>query len=355
MDVTCWRSGALNNPRKSHSGRSGSTGFTLIELLVVIAIIAVLVALLLPAVQQAREAARRSQCRNNLKQFGLGMHNYHDTFSVLPNGFRAYNGAPFQMANRETWFQPVLPYIEQANLYQSYQTFLQSSTGNNYLHIQEALSFVGRNQSVSVAACPSDPNSPGRNRGFRGNYVVNVGNEPDMAGNATTGPTGQLKLSGMFWWHSSVRFRDVTDGASNTLMMAEIMVRHPASMAGVTNPDNAYFYGEPGSYWIGGRWGEFGFTTNQPPNTTIADQIYGALTPDNGSIPSCGANNQTLRAPCTAIATGYGLRNFARSHHVGGVHALLADGGVRFVSENIDLTTWRGLGTRAGQEIIGEF
>jgi len=344
---------------RSHSRRSGqqgrvrACGFTLIELLVVIAIIAILVSLLLPAVQQAREAARRSQCRNHLKQFGLGMHNYHDTHSILPYGFRANDTSP-PIANRETWFHPLLPYIEQASLYQAYRTYLQTATGLSYAHIQESLTFADRNRSISVALCPSDPGSPGRNRGFRGSYVVCAGNETDIIGDATSGGTGQTKLTGMFWWNSGVRLRDVTDGTSNTVMMAEIIIRQPASLAGVATPENAYFYGEPVSYWNGGRWGEYGFTTNQTPNTKVADRIYGALNAANGSIPSCGANNQTLRAPCEAVSGGT-KQNFARSYHDGGVHVLLADGAVRFVSDNIHLATWRGLGTRGSQDLLGEF
>ncbi len=324
-------------------------GFTLIELLVVIAIIAVLIALLLPAVQQAREAARRTQCRNHLKQYGLAMHNYHDTYTAFPYGLRSLGGIPGEMANRETWFHPLLPYVDQTSLYQAYWKWHIDSmatggyAGSGRTHIQQMATFTQRFLPVPVASCPSNPGGPGINGdpassgGFQGNYVVCTGDGNDLRASPT-----QAALRGMFWINSRVKLRDVVDGTSNTIMMSEVIVRG--------FPKGIRSYGEAGSYWNGGYWGEYGFTALEVPNTSVADNIYGV---EIASTFECKEDTNPL-APCVAVKTGL-AQNYARSYHTGGVHALMADGSTRFVSSNINLATWRGLSTRANSEIIGEF
>ncbi|HEY4261783.1 MAG TPA: DUF1559 domain-containing protein, partial [Schlesneria sp.] len=152
--------------------RTSRRGFTLIELLVVIAIIAVLIALLLPAVQQAREAARRTQCKNNLKQIGLAMHNYHDQCNTFPYG--CLNVGTYHQ--RDTWMQQILPMIEQGSLYNSYQADMS-------VWVMDVPTGI-RDKSLAALQCPSDPSSPAKGAsggtrsggdGFQGNYVVCVG------------------------------------------------------------------------------------------------------------------------------------------------------------------------------------
>ena len=302
-------------------------GFTLIELLVVIAIIAVLIALLLPAVQQAREAARRSQCKNNLKQFGLAMHNYHGVHLVFPYGHRWAAGAG-EIRVSETWFHLLLPFIEQANLHDAYTQAhaAQQATDSDGRTVVWDTIYIAPNVAntvVSMAVCPSDPKSPGDCRGFHGNYVANTG-------------TAAVRIAhglGMFYQNSDTDIADVADGTSNTLMIAESLVRG----SGVA-------WGEPGAYWIGGAHGCYGFTTLEAPNTPLPDQILACQTTTNPD------------APCTSIGPSISTTfNYARSSHTGGVQVLLADGSVRFVSDSVNLLTWQALATRNGNEVIGEF
>jgi len=139
----------------------------------------------------------------------------------------------------------------------------------------------------------------------------------------------------MFYRVSSIRISDVKDGTSNTVMGSEALVRPPDV--------SRWGWGDCGCYWLGGRWGELGFTTLQPPNTPLPDRNY-----------RCKSTSY-VHAPCESIRGRDEAQNFARSFHAGGVHALMGDGSVRFVTESIDVTTWRALGTRRGGEMIGEF
>ncbi len=296
--------------------------FTLIELLVVIAIIAILIALLLPAVQQAREAARRSSCKNNLKQLGIGMHNYHDTHKMLPYGYydsNTYHG-------RDCWMQQLLPYIDQAAAYKKY-------AANNARWVMDTPAEI-KDLRVPVLMCPSDPSSGGfgggggaraGGNGFQGNYVMNAGNAM-MTRSSTS-------LNGLFHRNSNIRFRDITDGQTNTLLAAESIIRGK----------NTGGWGGAGGYWGGANHGAYGFTTLESPNTSVADQVY-----------SCKSTTWP-NAPCRAVAGGSALRNFARSMHVGGVQVVLGDGSGRFISDNISLSIWRALGSRNGGEVISEF
>lgn len=296
-------------------------GFTLIELLVVIAIIAVLIALLLPAVQQAREAARRSQCKNNLKQIGLAMHNYHGTSNVFPYGEN--NAGAYHL--RDTWMQQVMPFIDQAPLYQIYQADMSQ-------WIMDVTPTV-RDQSLSVMECPSDPSTPAKGAsgglrsggyGFQGNYVMCMGKTQ----------TYNTDNGGLFYWLSSTGFRSLIDGSSNTIMGSEVIIR------GTTNTGG---WGEGGGYWGGGEGGGFGFTTQYPPNSTVTDQVY-----------ACKSTTWP-NAPCQSMSTYSTQRILARSNHTGGVHCLMADGGIRFASNNIDQTVFQNLGSRNGGEIVGDF
>lgn len=298
-------------------------GFTLIELLVVIAIIAILIALLLPAVQQAREAARRSTCKNNLKQLGLAMHNYLDTHTVFPYGWAWDTGYGPLTRSRETWMQQILPYIDQAPLYNAY--------------IQENFAYVhGSSHRFTVIPALVCPSNPGVNAtpAFRGNY--------GMCAGSLNSSWGSTSGNGMFFYQSKIKTRDVTDGTSNTIMGGEGVAR--STGAGGSTP-----WGEVGNYW-GGGCSHHGsaFNTAEPPNTPVPDCNYTCANYDLKDFPCAGYSSGTVS--CTGSA-----RTYARSYHVGGVHILLADGAVRFISENIDLGTWQALSTRKGQEVLGEF
>lgn len=304
-------------------------GFTLIELLVVIAIIAILIALLLPAVQQAREAARRSTCKNNLKQIGLAMHNYHDTHQLFPYAHMAItSGYPNYCHNRDTWFHRILPYIDQAPMYNAYEgdcSNVSSSTSNHVHNISSSQTFV--KTALPVFMCPSDIGPAfAENGGVRwgGNYIGCIG----WANNRSTGTD-----NGIFGQNTRTKFRDVKDGTSNTLLMSEAVQR--------VEVPTGFSWGCPGCYWIGGAHGEVTFTAYETPNTSAADQNY-----------LCKSTTD-VNAPC--VTNQSSRWNYARSQHVGGVHVGMADGGVRFISENIDRGTYRALSTRSGGEVVGEF
>lgn len=304
--------------------RNVNRGFTLIELLVVIAIIAVLIALLLPAVQQAREAARRTQCKNNMKQLGLALHNYHDQANLFPYGVTNTPSGVYHC--RDTWMQQILPMIEQGSLYTAYQ----ADTSAWVMDVPAAI----RDKSLGAFQCPSDPSSPGKGAsggfrsgadGFQGNYVMCIGKSQ----------TYLTDNGGLFYWQSKHGLKHVIDGTSNTILGSEVMIR------GAANANSGW--GEGGGYWGGGEGGGFGFTTQFPPNSTVTDQVY-----------ACKSTTWP-NAPCQSMSTYATQRILARSYHVGGVHSTMADGAVRFISNNIDTIVFQNLGTRAGNEIIGDF
>jgi prepilin-type N-terminal cleavage/methylation domain-containing protein len=310
-------------------------GFTLIELLVVIAIIAVLVALLLPAVQQAREAARRSSCKNNLKQLGLAMHNYHDTHQMFPFGWMSE--ATGQYHRRQTWFQMILPFIDQAPFYNQY-----AADQTAYVH-QIPKSLAGT--VVASMMCPSDPSTPafgggGTDNGFQASYGVCAGSRVNADGlpeSVVTSATG-----GLFSTNSDSKFRDMKDGSTNCLMASETVIR------GTTGAS----WGALGGYWGGAPHGSYGFSAALPPNTDIPDYVYSCKSKTFPNSPCASGNDGDS---VIGLSPGSRRWNSARSQHTGGVQVLMGDGAVRFVSDNIDLTTWRALATVSGGEVIGEF
>lgn len=294
-------------------------GFTLIELLVVIAIIAVLIALLLPAVQQARESARRTQCKNNLKQMGLAFHNYHDTCNTLPYGCHGDQTG-------HSWCLYIMPYIDQAPLYNQWN-FNCSYYGTNA---------PLRRMKQPAYVCPSDTPNIWWDQNPLYNYAVVLG----TTNNAHTSPlNGVNYLAGAFdvadnsggYFNycttnapRTYRFRDISDGMSNTLLVAELR-------QGPINQDIR------GLAW----YAPFaGLTTNLGPNSSSADTM-------GGFCPGTPAPGM----PCVPGATALS----ARSKHTGGVQVLMGDGAIRFVSNNINLPTWQALSSIQGSETLGEF
>ncbi|WP_339909974.1 DUF1559 domain-containing protein [Symmachiella dynata] len=319
--------------------QSSNRGFTLIELLVVIAIIAILIALLLPAVQQAREAARRTQCRNNLKQIGLALHNYHDAHQMF---------APFGVANDggsfyNTWVALLLPYVEQSPLYNQSDFSIQSWQGSD----PEATKL--RESPLSYMTCPTDVDvgladftdgTTVYSSWARGNYNANVGPGPGCVADgvdfyAPPVEYGGGKSGAPFSINVGRRIRDFRDGTSNTVLISEILK-------------------VPGNDFRGVMFllPEFGYYNHdRSPNTSTPDDLRG------GTYGQCVSID---RAPCVGPFTGWqdspvdGIVS-ARSLHVGGVMVLLGDGSARFVSENLDLQVWQNLGITNDGNVLGEF
>ncbi len=305
-----------------------SRGFTLVELLVVIAIIGVLVGLLLPAVQAAREAARRMQCTNNLKQIGLALHMHHDTHNKFPAGYiQQVSGGPappFVGYHDSTWVYFLFPFLEQQALYD-----LVDSSANFGSAPSAALQQVF-STTLPAMLCPSDVEvdllSTSRNRA-RGNYVANNGIGPMvswwLSSAATRGPDG------VFVGNKRYGFRDLLDGSSNTVLVSELLKVPGEDYRGMMHYTEGPFYHH-----------------NQTPNTNI---------PDTLRITKCVNID---RAPCTETYTGHTTREIsaaARSLHPGGVQALLGDGSVRFVSDSIHAQTWQWLGTPQDGNVLNEF
>ena len=323
--------------------RRFKSGFTLVELLVVIAIIGILVGLLLPAVQAAREAARRMQCSNNLKQIALAMHLYHDVHRNLPVGAWGCCWG--------TWQGHVLPHLEQTSLANLYVW------GQDLQRYGGTLNLVVTTKNLPAFTCPSD--SPWIGTSFSGvtshNYVANFGNtgyrvpadaialnlervvEQNMFGITYGGApferTGHNFDS--FQRPKAVRafgFASISDGTSNTLLLSETVQGRESG--GVRDLRGFTWFGNGAK-----------FMTYLTPNSSQPD-VLAALSQCN--IP---AGNP----PCTGSTSSRPITFAARSKHTGGVQTAMVDGSVSFVSQNIDAITWNGLGTSQGGEVLGSF
>jgi prepilin-type N-terminal cleavage/methylation domain-containing protein/prepilin-type processing-associated H-X9-DG protein len=341
---------------------SSRRGFTLVELLVVIAIIGILIALLLPAVQAAREAARRSQCSNNLKQAGLALHNYESTYLSFPfrSGGTEVGGTSLSNAAAISGWVPLTSFMEQAPLYQE----IKAGTGYApYGPAPWTSGFRPWTTQISGLICPSDPMSGTQGTFGKANYCFSMGD-------SINNNVGLTNVRGIFGYKSGTRLRDITDGLSNTLAASEKACGNGSTSGfrkirgGVAKPvsnlngspkgcldtrgtNDEYattvttVLGYPGTRWPDGRSIYAGFTTVLPPNA-----------------PSCATDTVTDNESSWGIFS-------PSSYHPGGVQGLMADGSVRFFSDTIDTGdlgkaeissgpspygVWGALGTKAGGE-----
>lgn len=312
-------------------------GFTLIELLVVIAIIAILVALLLPAVQQARESARRTQCKNNLKQLGLAMHTYAESAGCFPMGKVTTNNMSPHVR--------ILPQIEMGTLYNTINFNVAYSDPSNALAVT---------QNIPAFRCPSDVDNLPANLGGRNNYYTNFGTILiNSLPGVTVGSTnyGMPMFDGVFYENSSIKFKDLVDGTTNTVMMSEKMTGDGSNA--ISSPTTDTF--KPGTYPA---------TADQAMADCRAVDMTDLTKQGNSNVgaPWMNAghsttyyyhimvpNDRSCMYPPSRIATT------ANSKHSGGVHSLLCDGSVKFISSSIDLGVWRAIGTRSGGEVVSEF
>jgi len=294
--------------------------FTLIELLVVIAIIAILVALLLPAVQQAREAARRSTCRSNLKQLGIGLHNYHETARTLPFGYDVHG---------MSWSAMLLPAIDQQNLY---ETLVFAEDGLGDCDVNGSANEKAAETLLPVFQCPTAPlnpaddsdiprRSPATYIGCASGTVRDGFPLPGVSPDSHfTNPTH----NGIFYRHSSTRFRSITDGLSNTIMVGEVATDRSKIKDGQAIDHWAIC--SPQIDVLNGEFSEFIGSTGILINAWLDDS-----------------------------QSGHDWEAGFSSYHVGGAQFLLSDGAVRFIGDSVDRQVFGALGTRDQQELLGEF
>ncbi len=317
-------------------------GFTLVELLVVITIIGILISLLLPAVQAAREAGRKAQCANNLRQIAQGMHSYANSLRVFPAGgiqasILGQNGwnrkTTNDFSNNFTWPTLILPYVDQQNVYLLYD-FRQPQVSK--------VNAIARSQAVMLYVCPDDTlqiNEPQPNQlgggstgvgnwdvyaRMRLNYAVNYGNTGYMQQTM-----GGVKFLGAFFTNGTgYNSADIRDGVSNTLCLSETLSAHGPA-----------YLGPPGDGMVaeGGQAFEGYFT----PNSTSADVVCNTCT-----------TNRLLPIPCVVDMNDSNQVMAAHSGHTGGVNSAMGDASVHFYTDSIDVAIWRALCSANGSDTI---
>ncbi len=372
--------------RPSQSGRPSSRGFTLIELLVVIAIIAVLIALLLPAVQAAREAARRSQCVNNLKQIGLGLHNYHSTNDCFPMGSSSVVG-PNGYATWNNWSAQaaMLPFLEQGQLFNAinfqYSTRGSDNNFNSTVYLTKINSFL----------CPSDTNAGRGGYGAAGtppdtmknSYYASVGptsnagsDTPPRGGNGFGGggccPISVSPTSGMFAFRIAYGLRDCTDGSSNTIAFSEGLTGGPVQApmngqmimgagnltgmgyiyAGMSAKSVSQVISDLNTCTVAFRTNTGNISLNHGHDWSVGGMggtLFNTIAPPNLSLYPWGACRLDCSSGCDGGSMDY---SNAQSAHSGGVNVMMSDGSVRFIKSTIAIQTWWALGSRAIGEVL---
>jgi len=321
-------------------------GFTLIELLVVIAIIAILIALLLPAVQQARAAARRAQCKNNLKQIGLALHNYLETNNALPISFAVDYTSP---GGEWSVHARILPYIDQGSVYKKANLSLPySDPANAGIATQRVPGYICPEETEDEART----DSAGNEIHFPVNYAFNGGSwffYDNTTGRVGDGPFAPNKKRGL---------QHIKDGTSNTLGFSEVKTFTPyfrdGGSAPATPPPPTGIAALGGSYkattghteWVDGRIHQTGFTVVFGPNTLVPYTDPGTGEQVDVDYTSCREEKSCGRTYAAVTS---------RSHHIGLVHCLLMDGSTRAITNNIDLQVWQNLGSVSDGNSLGAF
>lgn len=329
--------------------------FTLVELLVVIAIIGLLVALLLPAIQAAREASRRSQCLNHMKQLALACQGHNDSFKQLPYGRK------YDIWDTYTWTELILPYIEQKDVYEGYATLSLKPYGTSYPGPNgpignDARQRESRHAKIPAFYCPSDSSPTGNELSttdygfYRGNYrgCTSSGDMYGSATDTTSGPWGrgifavlpnQSVAEGASVKTVGCVFSEITDGTASTMMISEGVV-----------PTVEWWGGPIGSIIYGNMGGAL-FSASLTPNSSSPDRPIGPCPQDNG--------DPVYRLPCLSLGgnawwtrSAVGAHTAARSMHPGGVNVAMADASARFISDSVDLYVWRALATRQAGEPV---